>query len=232
MFFSPLMLLSMAASGLGSFLTSKAENDNLRAQQNARNNVLMMNDQRQQQFTQDAQNELAKSVDDYSAENQGAEREAIKAEQTDKFKGATDADIGYHYGDGKVPKNLQNAVVKSGEESKAVADRDAGNLAGMNAFTQGLFDTQRRTRDYSRNIGQISDQAFGQERLVPIEMIAAANNAKKKSSGLGTLLQLAGGAGSMFAGSGGFGGTEIRPFEYGTRSNGMPVIPGFGPGGL
>jgi hypothetical protein len=238
-FFSPLMLLSLAASGLGSYLNTKTEEGNLRRQIDARNAVLMDNERRQQQYAQEAQNELNKSIGEFDKTAQEDQRKDIKDKQSEKFKASSSDKLSYHYGGGKTPKNVQNAVVKSGEESKAVADRDADNLAGLNSFTQSLFDSGQRTRDFGRNIGQISDTAMGQERLVPIEMSAAANNAKRKSSGLGTLLQLAGSAGSMYAGGGGsfgeiFGGkvTTPNPILYGTRANGMPVIPGFGPGGL
>lgn len=202
-FFSPLMLLSLATSGLGTVLQKRQEQQNQQRQINARNAVLFNNQQDQRRFADQAQLELNKSINDFSGDAPAKAREAIKADQTEQFKAATDDDVDYHYGDKDTPANLKNAVIRRSAETKATGDRDAENLASMNSFSQGLFDSGLNMHENARNLGMIADAAGGRERLVPIEAAAAVNNAYEPPNGLGTLLQLAGGAGSMYAGSGG-----------------------------
>jgi len=233
-FFSPLMLASLAASGLGTVITQRQEQQNRQRMIDARNAVLLQNQQRQRQFADQAGAEVAGATEQFEAANQEQQRADIKSDQTERFKGATRDDIDYHYGDRETPANLRNAVVQRSAEGKATSDRNAENLAGMNSFTQGLFNNGMGLHESGRNVASIADTAGGMERLVPIEMSAAANNAYEQPSGLGSLLQLAGGAGSMYAGGGGtfddlFGGGGVTPSagfgEFIKKSLKPPAIP-------
>ena len=229
MAFPLLLALSMAASGLGSALNSRAENKNRQREQDAVNGVMERNRIKQQRFAEQAKLDLQNTREKFTRENQEQKREENEDTRSKKLKSAVKKDIGFEGVPASAPKNVVVAANKAGAEAGATGDRDAQNLAALSAWSDLGLDNQLALQRGRQNLAFTQDAAQGQQRLVPIEVQAARMNAKKKSSGLGTLLQLAGAAGSMYAGGqgqtlaslfgGGGGPTGPQVAQFGANGN-------------
>lgn len=202
MAFPLLLALALGASGAGAAINrieqNRRQNDAFAAEEAA----LRQADETRRQFEQQAQQRLAETRADFTREKQ----DEIRQEATDTRREAAQARISdklaYEGLPGSTPRNVLVAGEQAGQKAKAVGDRDAANLAALRAWGDLARGNDITLLRGNQNLNAIFDAARGQNRVAGFNARAARAQANRPLSGIGTLLQLVGGAGSLAAGAG------------------------------
>lgn len=217
----PMTAAGIAASAGGALISGNEANANARRAQEARNAATQAELARSKVYGEKSRGEFDKSMGLYAP---GAQ-EASRAAATDNIGSVLT---------GNAPTAEQVGTLTTASAPRVVAEAEnatlgdvftrAGqsniNLANLKGYDQNTFDTNLNVNQQGRNIDQYGDFARVSAGVNQGEQRAAANNAKKTSSGIGELLSFAGGLG---ANAGGRGNMTIPGFS------GSMAAPGFNP---
>jgi len=218
---------SLAASAGGTYLQTQEANKNAQRQQNAKDQAFAANMTRGRAFADEAGAQQARNTAQQGRENFDIQRQAEADKVVDLFN-ADRVQPDYNVGaaPSSLPKNVILARQSASEDAAAKTDRDVNNNAQLQGYGGAQFNQSLDQNEFARLFGNIQDKAGVNTRMLPLEMNAAANNAKQSSSIFPTLLKTAGTAGSMFAGAGGsFTGTAPGSFSSMAPGQFGPPVP-------
>lgn len=218
---SPLLIAGLVAGGLGSAIQAREQAANQRRMQEAANDVIRRNRERQQAFAQQAQDRFAETQQEFTREQQEQRRGEAETERRETSQARVSDRLAHEGVPLSAPRNVMIASEEAGQRAKATGDRDAANMAALKAWGDLAAGNRIGLAQGGRDLGFIQDRAAGQEALVPISQQAARTNAYRAPSGLGTLLQLGGSVASMGAGRGWLDSNSLPGAEgfYGPNQN-------------
>lgn len=197
----PISLGSLALGAAGSALNGYEASQSAAAQINARNAATQQELARQKVYGQEARTDFNKSTDIYAP---GAQTQGLADSQNtvgDVLTRNTPTDVG------SITTANAPRVVGDSENNKlasvfqTAADRN-NNLAALKGYDQQMFGNKMALNQNARDIDMIGDFAKTSSGVSGIEQRAAATNAAKAPSGLGSLLQFVGTVGANRAGAG------------------------------
>lgn len=215
----PISIGSMAVGAIGSAVNGYEASQNAAAQINARNAATQAELERQKGYGARTREGFDKSLDVYSPQ---AQTQGLSDAQTsfgDVLTRNTPTNVG------SITTTGAPRVVGDSENSRlagvfnTAATRNT-NLANLKGYDQQMFGNKLALGQNARDIDMIGDFAKTSAGVSGIEQRAAANNAAKVPSGLGSLLQFAGTVGANRAGRAS-GGTL-----FGAPATGTPGISG------
>lgn len=219
----PLTIASTAASVGGSLIQGNEAANNAAAVINARNAATQAEMKRQKGYGDQTRALFDTSVGNFSPENQTAQLESSQNNARDLIGGnaPTATQVG-SISSGNAP-----AVVGTRENTKlgsvfarnAMLDNALGTLKG---YDENNLTNKLNLNQSGRDIDMIGDFAKTSAGVNQLEQRAAANNASKRPSPLGSILQTAGNIGSFYAGKGGLPTTSI--FGNGVGGTGFSTV--------
>jgi hypothetical protein len=197
----PISLGSLAVGAAGSAINGYEASQNAAAQINARNAATQQEMERQKAYGEKTRGDFNKSLDIYSP---GAQTQGLSDAQStfgDVLTRNTPTNVG------SITTTGAPRVVGDSENSRlagvfqTAADRNT-NLANLKGYDQQQFGNKIALNSNARDIDMTGDFAKVSSGVSGIEGRAAANNATRSPSGLGSLLQFAGTVGANQAGRG------------------------------
>lgn len=206
----PVSIGSLAVGAAGSALNGYEQSQNAAAQINARNAATQAELQRQKGYGAQTQADFQKSLDVYAP---GAQTQGLADSQGtvgDVLTRNTPANVGSitTAGAPRVVGESENS--RLGDVFQTAADRNT-NMAKLKGYDQQMFGNKLALGQNARDIDMTGDFAKVSSGVSGIEQRAAANNAVKPPSGLGSLLQFAGTVGANQAGRGNLSLPSMRP---------------------
>lgn len=192
----------MAVGALGSAVNGYESSQNAAAQINARNAATRAELQRQKGYGAQTQADFNKSLDIYAP---GAQAQGLADSQGsvgDVLARNTPTNVGSITTAGAPRVVADSESSRLADVFKTAADRNA-NLANLKGYDQQMFGNKVALNQNARDIDMTGDFAKVSSGVSGIEQRAAANNAAKPLSGIGSLLQFAGTVGANRAGRGG-----------------------------
>lgn len=221
----PEMLAGLALSGAGTYLQARESANNEKRAMNAKNAAFVENMARNARYADEAGAGMGRNVQQQGRENfdQQKEAEAVKMEQLFNER-RTQPDYNIGAAPNTLPKNVVLARQAASKEAADITDRDISNLSNLEGYGSALFNQGLDQNQFARLFGGVQDKAGANTRLLPLEMNAAANNARKSGSILPTLLKVGGTGLSLFGGAGGsFSNTVPGAMPAGVYGPGAPV---------
>jgi len=172
--------VAAGASGFSANSQAKAQN----AAIEARNRVMEANRRRNEELQRQAAEQTAKATNaaanssNPASVNQAQEdrREDLSAVNAAPAVSAAPA-IG---GKSSAPKVVQTEIGRKVAEAGRRNTERTGNTAAIGGYSNLATDQAVATADATRGVNKISDFAGGWERLLPIQLQAATNNAARK----------------------------------------------------
>lgn len=223
----PVTATALALSAGGTYLETREANKNAKRVQQAKNATFERNMIEQQKFADEAGAAFNHNID-----KQGRDQFDEQQQQSqDQFKKAfADVRTQPDYNTALPPSAAKNVVIAR-KQAKSKADettnRDLEGLSGLQGYGGALFNQGLDRNEFGRLFGNINDEALAKNRLLPIELQAAANNAQKGPSLFPTLLKAGGMALGMYGAANGitsFGDKIVEgPVAAGTFGPGAPV---------
>lgn len=196
----PLTAGSMALSAAGSYMQAREGAKNAGRATAAKNRVFQEGMDRQQGYANEAQEAYRPMVQGQGAEAFGNKMAQSVGSREQAFNDARIAPPAYNF---SAPKNVQLAMEQAFGDKGAETQRNTDALARLGAYGDTQSNMVLDRNAYARVFGNLADKAQGDVRLLPNAMNAAANNSQKSGSFLPTLMQMAGGAGTMVGAGGG-----------------------------
>lgn len=200
----PISLGSLAVGAAGQALSGYENSQNQADVINARNAATQAELARSKQYGAQSRQSFDNSVNIYSPGNQATNLAGAQSTIGDTLTGnaPTAANVG------TITTSSAPRVVGDSENHRLAdvftraASKDA-NLAGLKGYDQAMFNNNVGLNSNARDIDTIGDFAKTSAGVNQIEQRAAAQNAKKPASGLGSLLSFVGTVGANQAGRGG-----------------------------
>lgn len=219
----PVTAAGLALSAGGTFLQSREAAKNERRVASARNAAFVENMNRGNQFAAEAGSIQANNTKKQGRESFDENRQTEADRQIQAFNDIrTQPDYNVGLTD-NAPKNVIIARQKAAEEAAATTDRDVANNAALQSYGNALFNSGLDQSAFARLFGNIQDKAGANTRMLPLEMSAAANNARKGPSLFPTLLKAGGQGLALFGSAGGsFSNTREAAMPAGMYGPGAP----------
>lgn len=201
MCFDPVSMavISMAATGGGNFLQTKANNSSNKAQMAAKNARMEEGFRQQEQNQADAGAQFNKSLDKFQPQQQQQDLGQLVTKRETALDSnmtpATGVDPTSNIGN--APKIVQGDLAKKLSDAVAYGHQQGNARARVGATGDKFLDNALQLNDSNLGIGTISDFAKGDYRTNVARQMEDYNNAKKAPSMIGQLLSTAGSALAM-----------------------------------
>lgn len=202
---------SLALSAGGTYLETREANKNAKRVQEAKNATFERNMIEQRKFADEAGAAFNHNIDKQGRENFDEQQQ----QSQDQFKQAfgdirTQPDYNVAL-PSSAAKNVVIARKQAADKANETTNRDLEGLSGLQGYGGALFNQGLDRNEFGRLFGNISDEALSKNRLLPIELQSAANNASKAPSLFPTLLKAGGQALGLYSAAGGFAGAGATP---------------------
>lgn len=195
----PVTATALALSAGGTYLESREANRNADRITDARNNAFQREMIKQRQFADESG-----AAFNHSIQKQGRESfDEEAAAESEKLKQAfgnvqTQPDYNNMGMLASTPGNVAAANKEAVNKADQKTSRDLEGLSKLRGYGGALFNQDLGRSDFARLFGNIQDKAAGQNRIMPLEIEAAGNNASRTPSLFPTLLKGVGMAMGMY----------------------------------
>lgn len=210
----------MLLSAAGTYLETREANKNADRITDARNNAFQREMIKQRQFADESG-----AAFNHSIQKQGRESfDEEAAAEGEKLKQAfgnvqTQPDYNNMGMLASTPGNVVAANKEAVNKADQKTSRDLEGLSKLRGYGGALFNQDTSRNEFARLFGNIQDKAAGQNRIMPLEIEAAGNNASKSPSLFPTLLKGAGMAMGMYGAANGI-------TSFGDKVAAGPLAPG------
>lgn len=225
---------SLAIAGLltsagGTFMETQEANANEKRAMNAKNNAYAAGMARQRQYADEAGQAFGQNLQQQGSEAFGQQQDKEITRMKDAFSRVQTDDPNYAAVPSSTPKNVISAVQNANTEADQKTNRDLNNMASLNSYTGSSFNQGLDRNNFARLFGNLQNKAgYDSNVLMPLEMSAAANNARKKASLFPQLMKYGGMAMSL-GGTMGADPSKLFSFTPSSANNfGSATGPGLG----
>lgn len=188
----PVSATALVLSAAGTAMESSEANKNEKRMQNARNNAFATGMTRQRQYADEAGQSFNQAVEGQGREAFDTQSNKEKTRMKEAFNTVRADDPNYAAVPSSTPQNViiaaQNANAKADEKT----NRDLEGLSTLNSYGGAAFNQDMGRSSFARLFGNLQDKASRDSNLIPLEMSAAGNNARRSPSLFPQLLKYGG----------------------------------------
>ena len=209
----PLIAAAVGASGVGSYMQQKENNDNVNRQYNARNAVALQGVQQQDADAAKSNAVLQKTIGQFQAPQQAQDLGSLITARTNTINGNTDTPSAFvdPTANANAPKVVQSELAKKMADAAAFTQQQGGALAKIGATGDQSIGNALNLNTSGNQIGMLSNFAKGDYGVNQAQQRSAYENARKSPNPVWGILQQAGNAAGMYAAGGGTIGDIINP---------------------
>ncbi len=209
-----LLVGSMALSGAGAMMNSRAQQRNVDAAARARTFAMDQEMAKQKKFQEEAAAAFGDVQDRFDPKEQKQAQDTETAQRTDQL--VSNIDRGPQAGaeapiSGNAPQVVQSSIAKAMADSVARSKGDAQRLGALLGSNGAMTGNKFALQGGARNLATINDFSQFSSSLFPTRLESATAMSQKPISPIGDLFQTAGALGSYGAGRGWFNGLFGAP---------------------
>lgn len=201
----PEMAIALALTGAGKAVSTMEQNRSLKSQQRAKDAALQTELGRQKGFQADADAAFQDTLGAFKKPQQDQTIGDLIFKNTEALQKnqAPAAETDYAPATNNAPKVVQSSLAETIADAVGKGAESASKLAKLRSTGDQMFGNSVKLQKGSTKIGTIGNFAGNSANINQAEQREAYQNAAKAPSGIGDLLQLAGTAAGLDAGTGG-----------------------------
>lgn len=208
--------IATTAAGLGlSFAANRMRSGGANKVSKARNAVLLLERQRQEQYRQEAEAALNSSLERYDRDTQEQSLVERRRERAGKYEGQVKQKVDPNAvpTEGSAPKVVKESAARAVGRALSSSRKQARSLGRLGAFGEVNFDNRVALGRNRAELANLASFARGSSDLLPLELHAAEERARRKS-GDGLLPDILSGLGKIVSAAGSFS----TPISWGSSS--------------